>query len=73
MPNLTTCFIPFKGAFASIKRPNKFTFPFYYTPHELSIQACEELQEYLNGERNWNHNFGITEAEKNPIGSPLII
>jgi tRNA pseudouridine32 synthase/23S rRNA pseudouridine746 synthase len=68
MPNLTTCFIPFKGAFASIKRPNKFTFPFYYTPHELSIQACEELQEYLSGELNWKHDFGITEAEKNPIG-----
>ena len=68
MPNLTTCFIPFKGATASIKRPNKFTFPFYYTPHELSMQACEELQEYLSGELNWKHNFGITEAEKNPIG-----
>ena len=68
MPNLTTCFIPFKGAFASIKRPNKFTFPFYYTPHELSIQACEELQEYLSGELEWKHNFGITEGEKNPIG-----
>ena len=68
MPNLTNCFIPFKEEFASLKRPNKFTFPFYYTPHKLSIQACEELQEYLSGELEWKHNFGITEAEKNPIG-----
>lgn len=37
----------FQADIHSISRPEKFTFPFYYEPHPLSIIACEELQAAL--------------------------
>jgi tRNA pseudouridine32 synthase / 23S rRNA pseudouridine746 synthase len=43
--------------------PNKFTFPFYYEPHELSKIACEELQTYLETQTEWKHNFGLDETQ----------
>ena len=63
-----TCFTLFKGAISAIKLPTKFTFPFYYKPHELGILACKELQNYLSGDLDWKHNFGITKNEVLPTG-----
>ena len=37
----------FQSDIQSIKKPQQFTFPFYYEPHPLSIVACEELQREL--------------------------
>lgn len=37
----------FQSDIQSINKPEKFTFPFYYEPHPLSIIACEELQREL--------------------------
>ena len=75
MTTSNSCFIHFKKSIASIKLPNKFTFPFYYKPHELGDIACEELQEYLSGDLNWKHNFGISKNlrvwSKIPLGSKL--
>ncbi len=68
MSNNPISFTRFKEPIGSLKKPNKFTFPFYYTPHELGIRACNDLQEYLSGPLDWKHNFGITKGEKNPIG-----
>ena len=34
----------FQADIQGITIPKKFTFPFYYEPHPLSIMACEELQ-----------------------------
>lgn len=34
----------FQADIQGITTPEKFTFPFYYEPHPLSIIACEELQ-----------------------------
>ncbi|WP_372938506.1 pseudouridine synthase [Seonamhaeicola sp.] len=42
-----------------IALPAQFTFPFYYTPHELSVLAAQDLQSYLENEVNFNHNFGL--------------
>ncbi|KJD33076.1 pseudouridine synthase [Tamlana nanhaiensis] len=47
--------------------PEKFTFPFYYTPHELSVLAAENLQRYLE-HAGLNHNFGL-----NPNVEGLVI
>lgn len=52
-------FIHFKRSIADIALPEKFTFPFYYEPHPLSIIACEELQEYIASQQDWEHNFGL--------------
>lgn len=53
------CFIDFKQSVDHIALPEKFTFPFYYQPHPLCIRAAEELQQYLNTQTEWKHNFGI--------------
>src|SRR5690554_7383168 len=61
-------FIPFKAELTAVSLPEKFTYPFYYTPHPLAITATEELQEYIELQ-DWNHNFGLDpEAEGLEIG-----
>lgn len=44
-----------------IEKPQKFTFPFYYEPHALSILATNELQKYLKEQDDFVHNFGLDE------------
>ncbi len=57
-------FIAFKQPIAGITLPEKFTFPFYYEPHELSKIASSELQHYLKTQTDWEHNFGLVEGQK---------
>ena len=52
-------FISFKQSVKDISLPEKFTFPFYYEPHPLSIIAVKELQEYIASLTDLNHNFGL--------------
>ncbi|MFY7991011.1 MAG: pseudouridine synthase [Fluviicola sp.] len=52
-------FTRFKHLAKDISLPERFTFPFYYDPHPLAIQAAEELQEYLETQADWIHNFGL--------------
>ncbi len=56
-------FQPFKTDISDIPLPDKFTFPFYYEPHELSILAAKELQEYLTSQTDFEHNFGLQENQ----------
>ncbi|MNJ86125.1 Ribosomal large subunit pseudouridine synthase A [compost metagenome] len=52
-------FISFQSDVSHISRPGKFTFPFYYEPHELARIAMQQLQEYLTVQTDWVHNFGF--------------
>jgi tRNA pseudouridine32 synthase/23S rRNA pseudouridine746 synthase len=61
-------FMPFGRKISSKKKPKKFTFPFYYEPHELSLIAVRELQEYLETQTDFDHNFGL-----NPNQEGLVI
>jgi tRNA pseudouridine32 synthase/23S rRNA pseudouridine746 synthase len=54
----------FKTDISGISLPEKFTFPFYYQPHKLSEKAALELQNYLESQTNFNHNFGLDSAQK---------
>jgi tRNA pseudouridine32 synthase/23S rRNA pseudouridine746 synthase len=59
----------FKAAVSKIALPEKFTFPFYYEPHPLAIIASNELQEYLENQTDFTHNFGLSKEETPlPIG-----
>jgi tRNA pseudouridine32 synthase/23S rRNA pseudouridine746 synthase len=59
----------FKTTISKIELPEKFTFPFYYTPHLLAEIATKEVQTYLESQTDFTHNFGLnTEAAKNAIG-----
>lgn len=54
----------FKKDISGISPPKKFTFPFYYEPHLLAKIATEELQEYLEHQKDFEHNFGFQSDEK---------
>ncbi|MFY0631761.1 MAG: RluA family pseudouridine synthase [Flavobacteriaceae bacterium] len=69
MTQKTNPFQYFKEDISGIELPEKFTFPFYYEPHALSKIAAKELQEYLETQTDFTHNFGLKEAQENlPIG-----
>lgn len=50
-----------------IDLPEKFTFPFYYQPHELTKIATQDLQCYLEKQSDIQHNFGIDTNQEGPI------
>jgi tRNA pseudouridine32 synthase/23S rRNA pseudouridine746 synthase len=55
------CFIPFQTT-TDTPLPERFTFPFLYTPHPLSIQAAAELRAYLEQQAEWQHAFWSEET-----------
>ena len=40
---------PFTRSVSHIPLPERFTYPFHYTPHPLCVEAAEEVQRYLVG------------------------
>ena len=59
----------FKKDISGIQVPDKFTFPFYYEPHPLTLVATKQLQEYLEKQTDFEHEFGLKGAKlKNAIG-----
>jgi tRNA pseudouridine32 synthase/23S rRNA pseudouridine746 synthase len=46
-----------------IALPERFTFPFYYEPHPLTVIAAAELQQYLDTQTDLEHNFGLREGQ----------
>lgn len=60
----TSLFQPFKTNISGISLPEKFTFPFYYEPHELTSIASTELQSYLETQTDFEHNFGLIENQE---------
>jgi len=52
-------FQPFLADISGISLPEKFTFPFYYQPHPLCEIVAQELQNYLESQTNFDHNFGL--------------
>jgi tRNA pseudouridine32 synthase / 23S rRNA pseudouridine746 synthase len=61
---MSTFFHLFKSNISGIPLPEKFTFPFYYQPHELSRIASIELQKYLETQTDFKHNFGLDAIQK---------
>lgn len=61
-------FSPFEEDMTDYLLPEKFTFPFDYQPHPLSLLAVEKLQRHLVNQQDWAHNFGLTDNEERAIG-----
>jgi tRNA pseudouridine32 synthase/23S rRNA pseudouridine746 synthase len=59
--------MPFRSDVGNMTTPNRFTFPFYYTPHPLAERAAEEVQNYLIGEAKWQHNFGLQPGQEGSV------
>ena len=55
-------FIPFQVGL-SIPLPDKFTFPFYYSPHPIALEAVGLLKERLKTE-SFQHDFGIGHTQR---------
>ncbi len=59
-----------------VELPGRFTYPFCYEPHPLSVRAAEEVKEYLTGREEWREElengkmFGVlvVETEKGEVG-----
>lgn len=59
--------IPFDEPVAPELLPEKFTFPFHYTPHPLCLLAVEQLQDHLRTQTAWEHNFGLGAGKTGPV------
>lgn len=47
----------FQDAIAHIESPDKFTYPFHYTPHPLCVIAAKEVQAYLSSQTQWEQEL----------------
>ena len=61
-------FSPFEESITAYNLPERFTFPFDYAPHPLSLLAVEKLQLHLQNQQKWIHNFGLFQEEGIAIG-----
>ncbi len=44
---------------ANVSLPSRFTFPFFYQPHPLAIEACQQLQQRLTNNSRWNELYDV--------------
>lgn len=60
----------FTKSISGIELPERFTYPFHYTPHPLCVMAAEEVQGYLKGRIEWKEEldggkmFGVLIVKK---------
>ena len=59
-----THFTAFNSSVSNIELPEKFTFPFYYAPHPIALLAAKELQDYIENQSDFEHNFGIESGKE---------
>ncbi len=60
---MQTYFQHFSTSISNIELPKKFTFPFYYEPHPLCKLAANEVQNYLQTQTDFEHNFGLDSSK----------
>ena len=66
---MSSYFQYFKQSITTYELPEKFDYPFYYEPTEIAKQACKEVQEYLENQIDFEHNFGLeNDVFSTPIG-----
>ena len=56
--------IRFQSDVSTIEIPEKFTFPFYYSPSEIAKVAVEELKLYIHNQQDWSHRFAKSESKE---------
>ena len=57
----------FQTSVEGITLPEKFNYPFHYTPHEIAFIASRELQHYLQTQTEWEHDFGMAQGNDGEI------
>ena len=49
----------FKKPVSHLALPEKFTYPFHYTPHPLCVLAAEEVKEYISSRKEWQEELAL--------------
>ena len=49
----------FKQPISHLALPDKFTYPFHYTPHPLCVLAAEEVKEYISSRKEWQEELTL--------------
>jgi tRNA pseudouridine32 synthase/23S rRNA pseudouridine746 synthase len=57
--NFATHFNYFQSPVEGITLPSRFSYPFHYVPQEIALIAARELQDYLQTQTDWEHDFGM--------------
>ena len=63
----------FSQPISHIAYPEKFTYPFQYTPHPLCVLAAKEVKSYIAGRKEWEEElscgkmFGVLIVELPPV------
>ncbi len=76
MCNKEDRFHPYQADISQVELPARFTYPFCYKPHPLSVLAAEEVKEYLSKQTQWHDElamgkmFGVlvVENEQRQVG-----
>ncbi|MBR4047169.1 MAG: RNA pseudouridine synthase [Bacteroides sp.] len=76
MCNKENRFHPYLADISQVELPARFTYPFCYKPHPLSVLAAEEVKEYLSKQTQWHEElsqgkmFGVlvVENEQKQVG-----
>ena len=69
----------FKQPISHLELPDKFTYPFHYTPHPLCVLAAEEVKEYIASREEWKEElafgkmFGVLIVQKENIINAISI
>ena len=50
-----------------LEKPRYFTYPHFYSPHPLAILAAKSVQNYLEKEAEFDHNFGLNPDQKGMV------
>ena len=62
-----TYFTPFEETIVVDSLPKQFISPFNHQPHPISVLASKKLQEYLQNQQEWQHNFGLDTTQEGAI------
>ena len=60
----------FKQPISHLALPDKFTYPFHYTPHPLCVLAAEEVKKHIASRKEWQEElafgkmFGVLIVQK---------
>ena len=62
-----TYFTPFEELIVASSLPKRFTSPFDYEPHPICLLAAKNLQNYLQHQQEWQHNFGLDQNQEGAV------
>jgi tRNA pseudouridine32 synthase/23S rRNA pseudouridine746 synthase len=57
----------FQSPVEGVALPSRFSYPFHYVPNEIALIAARELQDYLQTQTDWEHDFGMETSQDDLI------